>query len=369
MKNKFIIYVCIIVSILIVATASVCASANIDFSSNEKLIGEYIDAVHQNVENTDVNNAINNAGSVFNYLKENNDDFKNLNDEELTNFFNSGTIENMDQYDIFNEENLKTIYKITTGKDLRINYEEKTNQGTFAYKICIAVLAFLFGLSVVVIIKINKQRLNQRKKQKKESRKSNERDQYISDSLYKLECEKKDDELKRASDELKQKNVEINKLKESVYEYKQKLQLIQKENDELETHNNSVFTQKEIDEINQKTMKVKKQKKKFTNTIDMYNEYINTNEEIELKTVGVRVNDGYIDIYNGDIVYAEKIGENKICIYPKNNIISDIFRDSLAIYFQYNVHGNRTIKLKKPCVLMNTSYGYKIVEKGVVVIS
>ena len=123
------------------------------------------------------------------------------------------------------------------------------------------------------------------------------------------------------------------------------------------------------DEINKTTSVSRKTKKKFNNTIDMYNEYINTNEDIELKTVSTKVNDGYIDICKGDMVYMENTGHNEISIYPKNNILNAVIRDTLAIYFQYDVHGDTTIKVQKPCVLTNTSYGYKIVEKGLVIIS
>lgn len=391
MKNKIFLYICIIISVFIVATASAYASVNIDLSSNEELIQEYIDAVKssENVneddattENADADNpntdnaSANNCDIFFNTLKENNDNFKNIQNPELTTFFESGTIENMYKYNIFNEENLKTIYKITTGKDIDVNNAtEESKSGTLIYIVCIGVLLVLLIFAVVIIKTINKRLREEKKKSKtkvtasKNTRKKTEREIYELESLYKIEYEKKDKELKHITETLKQKDLEISNLKELVYEYEHKLKLMQNKNDREKSYDNTVFSQREIDEINKTTSVSRKTKKKFNNTIDMYNEYINTNEDIELKKVSTKVNDGYIDICKGDMVYMENTGHNEISIYPKNNILNAVIRDTLAIYFQYDVHGDTTIKVQKPCVLTNTSYGYKIVEKGLVIIS
>ncbi len=391
MKNKISLYICIIVSVFIVATASAYASVNIDLSSNEQLIQEYIDAVKSsenvNADNVATENAgadnpnqdnagANNCDILFKTLKENNDNFKNIQNPELTTFFESGTIENMYKYNIFNEENLKTIYKITTGKDIDVNNTtEESKSGTLIYIICIGVLLVLLIFAVVIIKTINKRLREEKKKSKtkvaasKNTRKKPEREIYELESSYKVEYEKKDKELKHITETLKQKDLEISNLKELVYEYEHKLKLMQNKNDREKSYDNTVFSQREIDEINKKTSVSRKPKKKFNNTIDMYNEYINTNEDIELKTVSTKVNDGYIDICKGDMVYMENTGHNEISIYPKNNILNAVMRDTLAIYFQYDVHGDTTIKVQKPCVLTNTSYGYKIVEKGLVIIS
>ena len=391
MKNKISLYICIIVSVFIVATASAYASVNIDLSSNEQLIQEYIDAVKSsenvNADNVATENAgadnpnqdnagANNCDILFKTLKENNDNFKNIQNPELTTFFESGTIENMYKYNIFNEENLKTIYKITTGKDIDVNNTtEESKSGTLIYIICIGVLLVLLIFAVVIIKTINKRLREEKKKSKtkvaasKNTRKKPEREIYELESSYKVEYEKKDKELKHITETLKQKDLEISNLKELVYEYEHKLKLMQNKNNREKSYDNTVFSQREIDEINKKTSVSRKPKKKFNNTIDMYNEYINTNEDIELKTVSTKVNDGYIDICKGDMVYMENTGHNEISIYPKNNILNAVMRDTLAIYFQYDVHGDTTIKVQKPCVLTNTSYGYKIVEKGLVIIS
>lgn len=391
MKNKISLYICIIISVFIVATASAYASVNIDLSSNEQLIQEYIDAVKSsenvNADNVATENAgadnpnqdnagANNCDILFKTLKENNDNFKNIQNPELTTFFESGTIENMYKYNIFNEENLKTIYKITTGKDIDVNNAtEESKSGTLIYILCIGVLLVLLIFAVVIIKTINKRLREEKKKSKtkvtasKNTQKKTEREIYELESLYKIEYEKKDKELKHITETLKQKDLEISNLKELVYEYEHKLKLMQNKNDREKSYDNTVFSQREIDEINKTTSVSRKTKKKFNNTIDMYNEYINTNEDIELKKVSTKVNDGYIDICKGDMVYMENTGHNEISIYPKNNILNAVIRDTLAIYFQYDVHGDTTIKVQKPCVLTNTSYGYKIVEKGLVIIS
>ena len=97
MKNKISLYICIIVSVFIVATASAYASVNIDLSSNEELIQEYIDAVKSsenvNEDNATTENAgadnpnqdnagANNCDILFKTLKENNDNFKNIQNPE-----------------------------------------------------------------------------------------------------------------------------------------------------------------------------------------------------------------------------------------------------------------------------------------------
>lgn len=68
-------------------------------------------------------------------------------------------------------------------------------------------------------------------------------------------------------------------------------------------------------------------------TLDMYNKHINAGD-VQLKSANAKVNDGYIDICNGDTVYVEEISDTEIRLYPKRNILNAVFRDALALYFK-----------------------------------
>lgn len=104
-------------------------------------------------------------------------------------------------------------------------------------------------------------------------------------------------------------------------------------------------------------------------TLDMYNKHINTGT-VQLKSATAKVNDGYIDICDGDTVYVEEISDTEVRLYPKRNILNAVFRDALALYFKYDVRGNddSSIKLERPCILHKTSYGYMIDKQGLVII-
>lgn len=103
-------------------------------------------------------------------------------------------------------------------------------------------------------------------------------------------------------------------------------------------------------------------------TLDMYNKHINT-DGVQLKSATAKVNDGYIDICDGDTVYVEEISDTEIRLYPKRNILNAVFRDALALYFKYDVRGNdNSVKVERPCILHKTSYGYMIDKQGLVII-
>ena len=103
-------------------------------------------------------------------------------------------------------------------------------------------------------------------------------------------------------------------------------------------------------------------------TLDMYNKHINT-DGVQLKSATAKVNDGYIDICDGDTVYVEEISDTEIRLYPKRNILNAVFRDALALYFKYDVRGNdNSVKVERPCILHKTSYGYMIDKVGLVII-
>mgnify|MGYP006965488183 FL=1 len=100
----------------------------------------------------------------------------------------------------------------------------------------------------------------------------------------------------------------------------------------------------------------------------MYNKHINAGD-VQLKSATAKVNDGYIDICNGDTVYVEEISDTEIRLYPKRNILDAVFRDALALYFKYDVRGNdNSVKVERPCILHKTSYGYMIDKQGLVII-